>query len=127
VKLNGLKLDQKLLFKGHIQYATERVNKAIGMLYPLISRNSALSVDNKLLLYKAVIRPSWSYGCPIYGSAAATNLKRLQIAQNKVLKMCQNLHWRTNTDNVHKLAGVEKVNEHILKLTESFLNRLELS
>jgi len=127
VKYLGLKLDQKLLFKGHIQYATERVNKAIGMLYPLISRNSALSVDNKLLLYKAVIRPSWSYGCPIYGSAAATNLKRLQIAQNKVLKMCQNLHWRTNTDNVHELAGVEKVNEHILKLTESFLNRLELS
>lgn len=124
VKYLGLKLDKKLLFKCHIQHAIEKANKAIGLLYPLISRNSSLSTDNKLLLYKVALRPTWSYGCQIYKTAAPSNLKRLQVLQNKSIKMCLGLPWRTSTDEVHELAKIERTGEYIDKLTQNFLNRL---
>jgi hypothetical protein len=36
-------------------------------MYWLLGRNSELSVHNKLILYKQVIRPVWSYGIQLWG------------------------------------------------------------
>ncbi|GFU14814.1 hypothetical protein TNCV_2807291 [Trichonephila clavipes] len=41
---------------------------------------------NKVLLYTAVLRPILSYGCPIWGYAANTNIKILEIAQNSIIR-----------------------------------------
>ncbi|GFU32476.1 uncharacterized protein TNCV_4890021 [Trichonephila clavipes] len=41
---------------------------------------------NKVLLYTAVLRPILSYGCPIWGYAANTNIKILETAQNSIIR-----------------------------------------
>ncbi|GFW47040.1 hypothetical protein TNCV_3486521 [Trichonephila clavipes] len=54
---------------------------------------------NKVLLYTAVLRPILSYGCPIWGYAANTNIKILEIAQNSIIR-CIQCGWSMMIDGV---------------------------
>lgn len=119
-KYLGLILDKKMTFGKHIDFVIDKTNKAMMLLYSLINRNSALSTDNKLLLYKVALRPIFTYGCPVYASAAITHQKKLQTIQNKLLKMCLNVHWRTSTELVHSMADIPTVFAFIERLSSRF-------
>ncbi|GFU79601.1 hypothetical protein TNCV_1890931 [Trichonephila clavipes] len=54
---------------------------------PLIGRNSYLSIENKVLLYTAVMRPILAYACPVWGYAAKTNINILDTLQNSLIRM----------------------------------------
>jgi hypothetical protein len=49
----------------------------------IISKNSQLSVKNKLLLYKIILKPVWTYGIEIWGVSKPSNTKILQAFQSK--------------------------------------------
>ncbi|GFT72188.1 RNA-directed DNA polymerase from mobile element jockey [Trichonephila clavipes] len=56
--------------------------------YPLLStigRNSHLSIENKVLLYTAVMRPILAYASPVWGYAAKTNINKLDTLQNSLI------------------------------------------
>lgn len=120
VKYLGVLLDKKLTFAPHINYTCEKVDKAIRILYPLLNRRSKLSQDNKILLYKVAIRPIMSYACPIFIDAAKTHLRKLQVKQNKILRMILNAPYDTRITTLHTMANIETIHEHFLKLTEKF-------
>jgi hypothetical protein len=65
IKYLGMHLDQKLTWKEHSQ-ETEKVKLKVKELYWLIGRKSPLSLNNKLLLYKSIIKPIWTYGIEIW-------------------------------------------------------------
>jgi len=57
----GLLLDRRLNWRKHV--FTER--KQLGIqpsMYWLLGGKSQLSIENKLLLYKAIVQPIWTYG-----------------------------------------------------------------
>ncbi|GFV49978.1 RNA-directed DNA polymerase from mobile element jockey [Trichonephila clavipes] len=56
-------------------------------LYPLIGRNSHLSIENKVLLHTAVMRPIIAYASPVWGYAAKTNINILDTLQNSLIRM----------------------------------------
>ncbi|GFX11747.1 hypothetical protein TNCV_4340921 [Trichonephila clavipes] len=45
-----------------------------------------MDMYNKVLLYTAVLRPIISYGCPVWGYAAKTNINILEVAQNSIIR-----------------------------------------
>ncbi|GFX66171.1 transposable element Tcb2 transposase [Trichonephila clavipes] len=45
-----------------------------------------MTLSNKILLYTAVLRPILSYASPVWGYAANTNIKILQVAQNSLIR-----------------------------------------
>lgn len=105
----GLLMDSKLLFRPHVD---DRVTKSIIMLkrlYPLINRRSKLSTANKLAVYKQIVLPMLEYGSPIWIGCAQTHLKKLQVIQNKFLKMILNLPPHTRTSEVHRLACLDPI------------------
>jgi hypothetical protein len=55
-------------------------------MYCLIGRKSKLSLDNKVLLYKSILKPVWTYGIQLWGTACLSNINILQRFQNKVLR-----------------------------------------
>lgn len=116
----GVMLDKRLTFKEHINYACEKTNKAIRMLYPLISRRSPLNIQNKVLLYKVAIRPVFSYACPIFVDAAKCHTRKLQVLQNKTLRLILNVAYDTPTNTLHQTADIDTVQEHFNKITERF-------
>ncbi|GFX40433.1 probable RNA-directed DNA polymerase from transposon BS [Trichonephila clavipes] len=85
-KYLGIIFDKTLTWKPHILYERDKFRIALKKLYPLICRNSNMYLYNKVLLYTAVLRPILSYGCPIWGYAANTNIKILEIAQNSIIR-----------------------------------------
>ena len=127
VKYLGVIFDQKLLFKQHIQIACDKAIKSFRALWPLLNRRSALNQENKNLLYKCVIRPTLSYGSPVWYKAAKCHLKKMQIIQNKCLKIINNRHWRYHTRELHDETGYELFSEFIERQNYNFFDKIRNS
>ncbi|GFU27189.1 RNA-directed DNA polymerase from mobile element jockey [Trichonephila clavipes] len=86
-KYLGVTLDKRLTFKQHIIQIRRNFNISVAKVFPLIARKSCLSLRNKMLIYKLVLRPILQYASPIWGHAAYSNIKMLESAQNKIIKI----------------------------------------
>lgn len=125
IKYLGLTLDRKLKFKDHITNSLTKINAATRILYSLINRKSRLNQNSKILLYKTALRPIITYACPVYSTIAKTHINKLQVCQNKLLKMGLDVPWYTRTSEIHQTSNTETIPEFINKLTNSFNNRLQ--
>lgn len=120
----GMTLDKKLNFGQHIQKSIQKAGGMLKTLFPLMKRNNALSVYNKLSLYRAMIRPILTYASPIFSNCAKTHFERLQKMQNKALKMATNSEWLyTRTSTLHESTGIPMMRDFVSKLNDSFYSR----
>lgn len=126
-KYLGVYLDQKLTFHRHMDHVTELSGKCTRLLYPLLARSSRLHFRNKLLLYKTILRPTFLHTSPAWNSCAATHRNRLQVIQNRNLKMCLKLPWIFPTVRVHEMAKVEKVDQFLHRMNVNFAARCRMS
>lgn len=123
-KYLGITLDTKLKWKHHIKLKKKECNFKVYRLNWLLGKKSSLSLDNKLLLYKQIIRPTWAYGCQIWGCAPKTSLKSLQSMQSKILrKLCGAQRYETNKD-IHRDLGIESIYKYIQKISQRYEDRL---
>lgn len=122
IKYLGLMLDPQLKFDVHIDSILSKCNRLIHWLYPLISRNSKLSIKNKLLLFKSIFRPSMTYAAPVWMNCAMSHKKKLQVLQNKVLKMMLGKPRHTPTAEIHRTTGVDMFQTCLEKLENNFID-----
>ncbi|GBN65883.1 RNA-directed DNA polymerase from mobile element jockey [Araneus ventricosus] len=87
VKYLGLILDNKLAFRQHTKYNSDKFWNKVHLIIPLIGRRTCLSLSNKVLLFKQVLRPILTYAAQIWGLSAKSHRKKIQILQNKILRM----------------------------------------
>lgn len=127
VKYLGIYLDKKLTFNTHISNTIEKVNKYKKNLYPLINRNSTLSNHNKILIFKVIFQAILLYGCPVWGLCAKSHLRKLQISQNKILKMILKLPWHFSTDRLHVISKTNTILFSVEKITNRFHSNCRLS
>jgi hypothetical protein len=62
-------------------------------MYWLLGRKSKLSISNKLLAYKVILKPIWTYGIQPWDSASISNTEILERLQGKVLRMITDAPW----------------------------------
>lgn len=123
-KYLGCVIDKKLNFSKHIDYVISRINTAISTLNPLLNQKSNLCVENKLQLYKLAIRPIMTYATPAFHDYLAdVHKKKLQVIQNKSLKLIFGLDRRARTMELHRMANVPTVEEFIFKLSSNFIKK----
>jgi hypothetical protein len=127
VKYLGIILDKKVTFKNHFEYCLEKANKTIKMLYPLLNKKSQFNTCNKLMLYKQIIRPAFCYGSPILVNAAKTHVQKLQVIQNKIIKMALNVPWYTRTEEIHSITDIKTINTYLHESSTKFKNKLSTS
>lgn len=127
VKYLGVTFDHKLLFSKHINSACEKAVKSLRALWPILNRRSPLNLKNKNLIYKCVIRPILSYASPVWYKAARCHIKKMQIIQNKCLKMIHNKHWRFPTQSLHDETGYEKYRDFIERQNLNFFTKVRNS
>jgi hypothetical protein len=106
VKYVGLNLDKRLTFASHTAKAIDKAEKAFRILYSFLNRKSRLCIHNKLLLYKTCIRPILCFGVETWFDCAPTHKNKLQIIQNKCLKIIKNRHWRYSTNTLHEETNI---------------------
>lgn len=127
VKYLGVLFDKKLKFDKHVNYVAGKVDRSTKALYSLLNRRSKLHIKNKMLVVKCIIRPMFTYASAVWGNCAKSHRKRLQVKQNKLLKMVLNLNPWYPTDDLHKLAGVDTIDASIERATRSFRTSCEMS
>ena len=59
----------------------------------LLGRRSQLSLSNKILLYKCVLKPVWTYGIQLWGCAKPSHTQIRQRFQSKLLHTLANALW----------------------------------
>lgn len=127
IKYLGVLLDKKLLFQTHIDYTKERAQKLIRILYSLINRKSKLNLKNKMLIYKSIFKPMLLYACSVWGECANCHKNKLQVTQNKCLKLINNLPFYYSTKKLHKISNINPIQEAITKQTNTFLHKCQYS
>ncbi|GFW60607.1 RNA-directed DNA polymerase from mobile element jockey [Trichonephila clavipes] len=105
-KYLGLILDTKLNFAKHIRSAHQKASGMGCTLNRFISPKSKLALRQKVLLYKAILRPIMLYASPIWVAAAVTHLKRLHPFQNIQLRRAANAAWFVRNEVLHKDLNV---------------------
>ena len=76
-------LDAKFRWKAHVKKKQEDIDLRYKRTYWLIGRNSSLSLHNKLILYKQILKPIWTHGFQIRGYTKQSNIDIIQRFQNK--------------------------------------------
>jgi hypothetical protein len=94
-------------------------------MYWLLGRNSELSIYNKLILYKQILRPVWSCGVQLWGCASDSNIQVIRRFQNKVIKCIVQAPWYIRNSDLHRDLGIETVTDIITRLASSHKKRLQ--
>lgn len=126
VRYLGLHLDRRLTWKEHIRNKRDELNIKFKTLLWLLGRNSKLSTDNKLLIYKAVLKPVWLYGIQLWGSASNSNISVLQRSQNAILRTIANGPWFTTNNEIHEELDMNTVKEEIRLVSSRYHQRLKV-
>lgn len=124
-KYLGIHLDRRLTWAKHISAKVTQIKLKINELNWLLNRQSKLKLDYKVLLYKAIIKPIWTYGIQLWGTASPSNIEKLQRTQSKILRMITKAPWYIKNANLHRDLHIPYVTEEISRLAESYLAKLE--
>jgi hypothetical protein len=97
-------------------------------MYWIIGRKSELSLANKLLIYKTILKPIWTYGIPLWGTATNSNIEILRF-QNKVLRSIANAPWYVPNTLLHTDLQIPTVKAEIpvINLSNKYREKLTTS
>jgi len=84
VKYMGLHLDRRLTWNCHISTLRKHLDLRTKELYCIIGKHSPLSLNKKLLIYRAILKPAWTYGIELWGCASPSNIAKIQRYQSKI-------------------------------------------
>jgi hypothetical protein len=120
----GITVDKGLTCLPHVDYARKKSVQRMGMLVPLINGKSDLSVTNRFLLTKQLIRPLMDYACPSCNCAARSHVRRLQVSQSKCFRLGNFAPWYVSNMQVEESLDVPYFRDHIGALTANFESKL---
>jgi hypothetical protein len=125
-KYLGVTPDAKLRWKVHVKKKTRRAWPKIQKKkkYWLMGRKSALSTHNKLVLYKQILKPAWTYGVQLWGCTRPSNTAIIQRFQNKVLRNIVDAPWYVRNADLHRDPKMETVTTEIRRFARRLEERL---
>jgi hypothetical protein len=78
VKYLGLHLDRRLTCHTDIFAKRKQLGLSLNKMYWLLGRKAKLSTNNKLLVYKAILKPIWAYGIQLWGTTSNSDIEILE-------------------------------------------------
>ena len=113
-KYLGVIVDKRLSFIPHIDYIVANTNKIKGSLSALIGRRSKLSIRNKLLLYRTIIRPTMSYASVAWSyQPSKSQFHRLEVIQTKTLRQVFKAPWFVRNAQLLREASLPPLKEFL--------------
>jgi hypothetical protein len=67
----------------------------------LLGKHSPLSLENKLLLYKTILNPIWTYGILLWVYASKSNIAVMQRYQSKIFRTITNAPRYVTNQTLH--------------------------
>jgi hypothetical protein len=94
-------------------------------LYWILGSKSKLSTSNKLI-YKAILKPIWTYGIQLWGTTSNSNIEILERFQSKVLRLKVNGPWYVPNSVIHKDLHIPSVKEEISRFSSHYDFRISV-
>jgi hypothetical protein len=124
VKYLGLHLDRRLTWRHHIFAKRKQLGLTLTKLHWLLGRQSRLSLHNKLLLYKTILKPIWTYGIQLWGTASTSNVEILERFQAKALRQIVNAPWYVSNAVIRRDLRMSTVKEEIRRCSSHYSRQL---
>lgn len=124
VKYLGMHLDRRLTWHKHIFTKRKQLGIKFTKMYWLIGKKSQLNLENKLLIYKSILKPVWTYGIQLWGVASNSNIEILQRFQSKVLRCIVDAPWFVPNFVIQRDLNMNSVKEEIKKHSVKYSDRL---
>lgn len=124
VKYLGMHLDRRLTWHKHIITKRKQLGLKLSQMYWIIGRRSQLSLDNKILLYKAILKPVWTYGIQLWGTTCNSNIAILQRFQNKVLRAIVDAPRYMPNSVIQRDIQIASVSEVIAEFSAKYRKRV---
>lgn len=97
IKYLGIIIDDKLRFKDHCEYMLKKIGKKTSFLNRM---GNYVSAYTRCVIYKAIIAPHFEYCATLLVAMGETELKKLQIAQNRAMRVILQCNRYTKVEDM---------------------------
>lgn len=123
-KYLGIYLDRRLTWKKHIQTKRKALDIQLNKMKFLIHPRSGLCMENKLLIYKCILKPIWTYGIQLWGTASNSNVDILQRFQSKTIRKISNAPWYITNNQLHRELNIPPIKDEIKNHLAKYKTRI---
>ena len=98
-KYLGVIIDSNLRWQEHVDNLCKRISMKLPVLRrikPFLSKQALITVFNSTIL------PLFDYACIVWSSCGEWNLRRLQVLQNKIMRVILSAHYLTHSRDLLK-------------------------
>jgi exonuclease III len=110
IKYLGVLIDSKLNFNDNFNYVLKKMEKKINFLGRIRKK---LTRRSKITVYKAIISPHVDYCSSILYLATKEQMRRLQLVQNRAMRIVLDCGWRTSRVEMLNSLGWQTVEQRI--------------
>jgi hypothetical protein len=79
---------------------------------------------NKLLIYKTILQPIWTYGIQLWGTSSTSNIEILERFQSKTLRMIVDAPSYVPNTVIRRDLQILTVKEEILRYSSQYSSHL---
>jgi hypothetical protein len=124
-KYLGIYLDRQLTWRKHIATKRKHLDLQFRKLYQILGRKSLLSLENKLFVYKAILKPIWTYGIQLWGMASNSNIEILERFRSEVLRIITDAPWYVPNTMLRRDLQVLSVKQEAKNSGINYRHRLD--
>ena len=99
IKFLGLTLDENLSWNHHIDDVCNKLKSFFHIFYNIRDYLTKKEIQS---IYYALVYSRIIYGINVYGQAGPTKMEKIQVLQNKLLKVLSEKKYRYPTEKLHK-------------------------
>ncbi|GFU44774.1 RNA-directed DNA polymerase from mobile element jockey [Trichonephila clavipes] len=118
-------MDSRLTYKKHIDCLSENSGENSFSYLPCREEFSTFPFENKVILYKQVLRPIITYASPVWGAAAATHMRKIKLSKTKYSDSSLTRLWYVRNDVIHYDLHMEPISSYITKLARNVFRSIE--
>jgi hypothetical protein len=120
VKYLRLNLDRRLTWHKHIFVKRKQLGITLTKICWFLGRKSKLSTSIKLLIYKTILKPIWTYGIQLWGTASTSNIEILERLQSKALRMTVDAPWYVPNTVIRRDLQIPTFKEEIRRNSSQY-------
>jgi hypothetical protein len=125
VKYLSIHLDRRLTCRKHITTNRKQLDLQLRKLYWILGRKSHLSLENKLLVYKGILKHIWTYGVQLWGTASNSNIDILERFQSKDLRIITDAPWYVPNTVIRRDLRFLPVRQEVKDYSITYRHRLD--
>lgn len=123
-KFLGIYLDPKLKFETHINYIIKNASKGLNILRSLAGVHWGSDPKILSMLYKSIVRSHFDYSALAYMNANISLLKKLDVFQNRALRIITGAMCSTPIHAMEAESGIIPLKLRRLQISQKFCIKL---